>query len=61
MDKWDYINRIRREDDKYGGLLLKMMEKYNKNNLYEITEVEVKEFYEELRERGFDKNSILGF
>ena len=60
MDKWDYINRIRRKDDRYGGLLLEMMEKYNKNNLYEITELEAKEFYEELQKRGFERNFFLG-
>lgn len=48
MDKWNYIDLISKRDDRYGYLLLEMMDKYNKNNLQEITYNEVKEFYEEI-------------
>lgn len=48
MDKWDYIGLLSKQSDKYGSLLLDLMEKYNRNNLQEVTEQEVKEFYEVL-------------
>jgi hypothetical protein len=48
MDKWDYIDLISKRDHRYGYLLLEMMERYNKNNLQEITYNESKEFYEEI-------------
>ena len=61
MDKWDYIDLIRAKDHKYGYLLLELMERNNKDNLLSITDTEAKEFYEELRRNGFERNSILGF
>ena len=48
MDKWDYISLLSKRSDKYGNLLLELMEKYNKTNLQEITEKEAKNFYKEL-------------
>jgi hypothetical protein len=62
VNKWDYINLIRRNDSRYGHLLLELMDKNNKDNLLEITESEAKEFYEELRKRELEKfegNSYL--
>lgn len=61
MNKWDYIDLIRKRDHRYGYLLLELMDRNNKDNLLEITELEAKEFYEELRRNGFERNSILGF
>ena len=63
MNKWDYIKEISKRDSKYGYLLLELMDRNNKNNLLEITELEAKEFYEELRRDGFERfkrDSILG-
>ena len=48
MDKWDYISLISKQSDKYGDLLLELMEKYNRYNLQEVTMQEVMEFYNEL-------------
>lgn len=48
MDKWDYIKLISSIDSRYGDLLLELMERNNKYNLVEITELEAKTFYEEL-------------
>lgn len=48
MDKWDYIKLISERDNRYGYLLLKMMDGYNKGNLQEITYNEAKTFYEEI-------------
>ena len=52
MDKWDYIDLISKRDHRYGYLLLEMMERYNKNNLQEITEQEAKDFYIALGNKG---------
>lgn len=63
MDKWDYIKLISNKDSRYGYLLLELMDRNNKNNLLEITELEAKDFYEELQRNGFERyerNSILG-
>lgn len=63
MDKWDYIKLISNKDSRYGHLLLELMDRNNKNNLLEITELEAKDFYEELQRNGFERyerNSILG-
>lgn len=63
MDKWNYIDLIRSKDSRYGHLLLELMDRNNKDNLLEITELEAKEFYEELRKREFERfegNSYLG-
>lgn len=58
MDKWDYISKISNLSDKYGNLLLDMMEKHNKYNLIEITYEEAIEFYENLlkENKGNGKN-----
>lgn len=48
MDKWDYIGLISKRDNRYGYLILELMEKYNRCNLQEITYDEAKEFYEEI-------------
>ena len=63
MNKWDYIKEISKRDSRYGHLLLELMDRNNKNNLLEITELEAKDFYEELQRNGFERlerNSILG-
>lgn len=51
MNKWDYIKLISAKDNRYGYLLLKMMDRYNKSNLQEITEQEAKDFYNELENK----------
>lgn len=60
MDKWDYIKEISKRDSKYGYLLSELMDRNNKNNLLEITELEAKDFYEELCREGFKRNFFLG-
>ena len=49
MDKWDYIEQIRYRsyyDNK--DYLLEIMDKYNKNNIAEITCDEAREFWYEM-------------
>ena len=48
MSKDDYIKLISANSDRYGDKLLLLMDKYNKNNLRDITLEEAKEFWEEL-------------
>ena len=48
MGKWEYIKLLSNISDKYGDKLLLLLERYNKNNLKEITLEEVKEFYEKI-------------
>ena len=48
MGKWEYIKLLSDISDRYGDKLLLLLERYNKNNLQEITFEEVKEFYEKL-------------
>ena len=50
MDKWDYIKAISSASDKYGNLLLAMMDFYKVTNLQEISEDQAKEFYERMVE-----------
>ncbi len=50
MSKWDYIKAISEYDrtvnkEKYGTLLVKLMERYGKKSTMEITEDEVRDFY----------------
>lgn len=51
MDKWDYISLISKRDNKYGYLLLSLMDRYNRGNLQEVTEQEAKDFYIELENK----------
>ena len=48
MGKWEYIKLLSDISDRYGDKLLLLLERYNKNNLQEITFEEAKEFYEKL-------------
>ena len=48
MSKDDYIKLISSKSDRYGDKLVLLMDKYNKNNLRDITLDEAKEFWEEL-------------
>ena len=48
MTKDDYIKLISSKSDRYGDKLVVLMDKYNKNNLRDITLEEAKEFWEEL-------------
>ena len=48
MSKDDYIKLISSISDRYGDKLVLLMDKYNKNNLRDITLDEAKEFWEEL-------------
>lgn len=54
MLKWEYIKKISEKDDKYGSLLIELMDKYNKTNLNEISEEEVKEFIKDLNSKTSD-------
>lgn len=51
----NYIEKISKycsdNGDKYGWLLVSLMNKHNVNNLSEITEDQAKEFYEELKNK----------
>ena len=58
MGKWEYIKLLSDISDRYGDKLLLLLERYNKNNLQEITFEEVKEFYEKLIIK-WDKRAIL--
>ncbi len=51
MSKWNYIEKISKLSDRYGDKLLELMDKYNANNLREITEEQAIEFYEELKNK----------
>ena len=46
MDKWQYIKAISNASDKFGNLLVELMDAYNVTNLQEISEEQAKEFYE---------------
>lgn len=48
MSKDDYIKLISSNSNKYGDKLVLLMDKYNKNNLRDITLEEAKEFWESL-------------
>ncbi len=52
MNKWDYIEKISKLSNRYGDKLLELMDKYNANNLREITEEQAIEFYEELKKEN---------
>ena len=49
MDKYDYIKILSKESDKYGNILIQMMDRYDANNLRDMSEEQVKEFYEDWR------------
>ena len=49
MDKWHYIRLVSKVSDAYGSELVKMMDKYEKDNLLQITLEEAKEYYEKLK------------
>lgn len=48
MDKWDYINLFRShpKNDKYGRMLIELMDMCHKNNLQEVTLRDCKQYYE---------------
>ncbi len=48
----NYIKKISELSDRYGDKLLELMDKYNKNNLREITLEEAKEFWEALEKEN---------
>lgn len=48
-DKDDYIRKISAMSDRYGNLLITLMERYGRMNLQEVTEAEAREFYDEIR------------
>ena len=52
MSKDDYIKLISSNSNKYGDKLLELMDKYNKNNLMDITLEEAKSFWEELEKES---------
>lgn len=45
--KDELIKIISRNSDRYGDLLLKVLDKYDKHGLIELTEEQLKEFIEE--------------
>ena len=48
MNKWNYIKKISKLSNRYGDKLLELMDRYNVNNLREITEEQAKEYYKEI-------------
>jgi len=55
LNKWDYIKLISEKDDKYGSLLLELMDRYSRFNLQEIAEDDAKMFYEEILRKEKEK------
>lgn len=49
MRKWNFIEKISAESDEYGDKLVELMDKYNVNNLQEITYEQAKEFWDKLK------------
>ena len=58
MSKDDYIKLISSNSDRYGDKLVLLMDKYNKNNLRDITLDEAKEFWEALEKELASKRGI---
>ncbi len=46
MNKWDYIEKIRKASTNYKDTLLDLLDLYNKSNLQEITLEEARTYYE---------------
>ena len=53
MDKWHYIRLVSKASDAYGSELVKMMDKYDKDNLLQITLEEAEEYYKQLNENYY--------
>ena len=53
MDKWHYIRLVSKASDDYGSELVKMMDKYGKDNLLQITLEEAEEYYKQLNENYY--------
>lgn len=53
MDKWHYIRLVSKASDAYGSELVKMMDKYEKDNLLQITLEEAEEYYKQLNENYY--------
>ena len=53
MDKWHYIRLVSKTSDAYGSELVKMMDKYEKDNLLQITLEEAEEYYEKLKKNKY--------
>ena len=53
MDKWHYIRLVSKASDDYGSELVKMMDKYDKDNLLQITLEEAEEYYKQLNENYY--------
>ena len=53
MDKWHYIRLVSKASDVYGSELVKMMDKYEKDNLLQITLEEAEEYYEKLQKNKY--------
>ena len=53
MDKWHYIRLVSKASDTYGSELVKMMDKYEKDNLLQITLEEAEEYYKQLNENYY--------
>lgn len=53
MDKWHYIRLVSKASDVYGSELVKMMDKYEKDNLLQITLEEAEEYYKQLNENYY--------
>ena len=53
MDKWHYIRLVSKASDAYGSELVKMMDKYDKDNLLQITLEDAEEYYKQLNENYY--------
>lgn len=47
MSKDEMVKEISRKSNRYGNLLIKMLDKYNVDGLVELSEEQVRKFYEE--------------
>ena len=48
--KWEMIEKLSRNSDKEGNLLLELMDRYGVMSLHVLTEEQVREYYEELKQ-----------
>ena len=58
MDKWHYLRLVSKASDAYGSELVKMMDKYEKDNLLQITLEEAEEYYEKLKKINMELYKI---
>ncbi|MDD2955332.1 MAG: hypothetical protein PHD67_03325 [Oscillospiraceae bacterium] len=58
--KWHYIALISEQSDRYGGLLVEMMEEYGVSSLRALTRDQAQDFWERLEARLIENLPITG-